>query len=139
MIKKASFFCSLYLDSDKLINAEELDKILNIKRKKSIRSHDYSWGIDNGGYKDFFSLKEAVTDFFELIKEKVNDINNVCKTFDLVRPLFIFEIIVYDNCFPELCLDGEIMDVIHALNADIHFNVSNEVTLENRINVVDII
>ena len=132
MVKKASFFCSLYLDSNELFNAEELDKIFKMKRKKNIKTRDYSWGIDNGGYNDFFSLKEAATDFFELIKGKTDDINNVCKIFKLERPLLIFEIIVYDNCFPEVCLDGEVMDLIHTLNADIHFNISNEVSSEDQ-------
>ena len=132
MVKKASFFCSLYLDSNELFNAEELDKIFKMKRKKNIKNRDYSWGIDNGGYKDYFSLKEAATDFFELIKGKTDDINNVCKIFKLERPLLIFEIIVYDNCFPEVCLDGEVMDLIHTLNADIHFNISNEVSSEDQ-------
>lgn len=76
-------------------------------------------------------MKEAVADFFELIEGKISDINNACKTLKLDRPLFIFEITVYDNCFPELCLDGEIMDVIHALDADIHFNISNEMSSES--------
>lgn len=130
VVKKASFFCSLYLDSNNLFDTEELDEILKLKRKKSIKKRDYSWGIDNESYKDYFSLKEAAADFFKLIEGKTDDINNVCKKFKLERPLFIFEIIVYDNCFPELCLDGEIMDIIHALNADIHFNISNEVSSE---------
>mgnify|MGYP004626852727 FL=1 len=131
MVKKASFFCSLYLDSNELFNVEKLDEIFKTKRKKNIKKSDYSWGIDNGGYKDYFSLKEAVADFFELIEGKISDINNACKTLKLDRPLFIFEITVYDNCFPELCLDGEIMDVIHALEADIHFNISNEMSSES--------
>ncbi|MDY4675711.1 MAG: DUF4279 domain-containing protein [Candidatus Borkfalkiaceae bacterium] len=131
MVKKASFFCSLYLDSNELFNVEKLDEIFKTKRKKNIKKSDYSWGIDNGGYKDYFSLKEAVADFFELIEGKISDINNACKTLKLDRPLFIFEITVYDNCFPELCLDGEIMDVIHALDADIHFNISNEMSSES--------
>lgn len=126
MVKRASFFCSLYLDSDKLFDAEKLDEIFNVKRKNHIKKQDYSWGIDNGGYKDYFSLKEAAADFFEQIKGKIDDIKNVCGSLGLERPLIIFEIIVYDNCFPELCLDGEVMDVIHALNADVHFNISNE-------------
>ena len=63
MVKKSSFFCSLYLDSNKLINTEKLDEIFKIKRKKHIKNPDYSWGIDNGDYKDYFSLKEAVEDF----------------------------------------------------------------------------
>lgn len=130
MVKKASFFCSLYLDSNELFNAEKLDEIFKTKRKKNIKKIDYSWGIDNGGYKDYFSLKEAVSDFFKLIEEKISDINNACKTLKM-RPLFIFEIIVYDNCFPELCLDGEVMDIIHALDADIHFNISNEMSSES--------
>ena len=127
MVKKASFFCSLYLDSNELFNVEKLDEIFKTKRKKNIKKSDYSWGID----KDYFSLKEAVADFFELIEGKISDINNACKTLKLDRPLFIFEITVYDNCFPELCLDGEIMDVIHALDADIHFNISNEMSSES--------
>ena len=131
MVKKVSFFCSLYLDSNELFNVEKLDEIFKTKRKKNIKKSDYSWGIDNGGYKDYFSLKEAVADFFELIEGKISDINNACKTLKLDRPLFIFEITVYDNCFPELCLDGEIMDVIHALDADIHFNISNEMSSES--------
>lgn len=131
MVKKASFFCSLYLDSNELFNAEKLDEIFKTKRKKNIKKIDYSWGIDNGGYKDYFSLKEAASDFFKLIEGKISDINNACKILKLDRPLFIFEIIVYDNCFPELCLDGEVMDVIHALDADIHFNISNEMSSES--------
>lgn len=131
MVKKASFFCSLYLDSNELFNAEKLDEIFKTKRKKNTKKIDYSWGIDNGGYKDYFSLKEAVSDFFKLIEGKISDINNACKILKLDRPLFIFEIIVYDNCFPELCLDGEVMDVIHALDADIHFNISNEMSSES--------
>lgn len=132
MVKKSSFFCSLYLDSNKLINTEKLDEIFKIKRKKHIKNPDYSWGIDNGDYKDYFSLKEAVEDFLSSIKGKIEDINNVCTTYKLERPLLIFEIIVYDNHFPEMCLDGEVMDTIHALNADIHFSISNELSGETQ-------
>lgn len=37
MVKKASFFCSLYLDSNELFNAEKLDEIFKTKRKNNIK------------------------------------------------------------------------------------------------------
>ncbi len=37
MVKKASFFCSLYLDSKELFDTEKLDEIFKTKRKKSIK------------------------------------------------------------------------------------------------------
>lgn len=131
MVKKASFFCSMYLDFNNAIDTDKINKILNLSCKKHIKKHDYNWGIDNGGYKEYLSLEEALGEFFKLIKGKVNDIIKIRQLYKSERPLLIVEIIVYDNCFPELCIDGENMDIIHALNADVHFNISNEVSVED--------
>lgn len=125
MIKLASFYCSLYIDFKNEINTEDFSKKVNIPTKKGIKKVDSIWGCDNENYKEFFSLSEALSDFFSLFKEKVVKLNKEIKKLSFEPPLIIVEIIVYNN-FPELCLEDENMEIIHKLNANVHFNISNE-------------
>ncbi len=126
MTKPASFYCSLYIDFNNKINTEDFSKQVNIKTKRGIKKIDDTWGCDNEWYKDYYSLTEALSDFFASFSNRINELNNQLKVLNSEKPLIIVDIIVYDNNIPELCLDGNNMEIIHKLNANVHFNISNE-------------
>jgi len=145
-MKEPEFQCNLRIFFDNDFNVNEITQKLRITphiakrfsesgytRKANIKQPGSWWYFfpSQKDYKPSWSVQDILREFFRpFSKEKVNELSKIIQANNGKVSLSI-NIYFKHGKLPEMCLDGEVMQIIHDLNADIYINMNEDNEDEN--------
>jgi len=145
-MKKPEFQCILKLCFDNDYDIDGITEVLGIIPQHTIRysksGNTKTTNIKRSGswwyyfpseleYKSGWCIQEVLEELFApFTKEKVKKLKEVVQ---LNNGKVILSVNIYfqNDYLPEICIDGEVMRIIHDLDADIHININKDPEVDN--------